>query len=119
MFIDASFFDQLSNRVYIFSVNTFGFAKSLQKAGFSTPIDGVLVKAAGEISKYFLDLDEIDDKEQFLKHLNICKESAEISMKMLQKIEISDKILLNEKVDLTIESSELLNVFTEILNKNS
>jgi hypothetical protein len=114
MKIDQKLLSSLSNRVYIFSVDTIGFVKSLRKAGIESAQIYLLLKKAGELSTTYLDVEDVTDNKEFEKKISECKTFATIALDLLQKIEVN-KPFLNEKVNLTIEVSEFVKIFGKIL----
>ncbi len=114
--LDIKLVETLSNQLYFFSINVVGFVKSLQKASLQTPQSIALIKSAGDLSMQFMDIDDITEETEQKKRVVLCLQRSKECLKLLQEIQVQNKNLLNEKVDLTIEAANILKTFEGIVN---
>jgi len=106
----------LEQRSYIFTINVVSFVKSMQKAGLENPKLNILIKDVNHFNTLILDVfDMIDEnliKINLKKSLALVKNCHELFM----NIRCNDnKLLIQEKADLQIESTYLVNTISKVL----
>jgi len=104
--------DTLELKIYRFSINVFSFVKSLEKLEFSNNQTRLMAQTSNSLYSQFIDYEDAKDNETIKKNLEAC---VEISLKCFELFKNTDfkDILLNEKVDLTIEASEISKILVE------
>ena len=110
-------FRKLETRVYAFSVDVFSFVKTLIDKKLSNEESRLLLNTSNQLYSTFLD---VYDHKEGVNPIVVtrCEQLAGICSNYLSKIEVQ-KQLLNEKVDLTIESNELNRIFKKIDSTNN
>ncbi len=96
----------LSNKSYIFSVNTLSFVKSLQKAGYHSGRNNKLLQLAGKLADILLETADKTDKEEILSDLKLSEETVDTFFNLMQDIK-TNGALANEKADLHIDAFKL------------
>ena len=104
--------DTLELKIYRYSINVFSFVKSLEKLNFSNSQTKLMAQTSNSLYSKFIDYEDAKDNESIIKNLEAC---VEISLKCFELFKNSDfkDLLLNEKVDLTIEASEISKILVE------
>ena len=107
--------ETLELKIYRFSINVFSFVKSLEQIKISKNLTkDILNKSNSLYSKFleYLDANEKDVKKEL-------EECVKISLQCFELFKNADfkDTLLNEKVDLTIEASEISKILVDKFNK--
>ncbi len=105
----------LSNKSYIFSINVISFAKTLQKRGFEAEIVNNFVNLSGNMADTLLDTADLKNTNEIIVNL---EKSSTFAQKLFQSLQDfkSEGTLLNEKVDLQIESHLILKRINSLLS---
>ena len=103
---------KLESKIYIFSVDVFSFVKTLADRNISNPNTTALTKTSNRLYTKFLDIFESAPGD-LKKIVSECREMASECAIILDKIEVEKK-MLNERIDLLIESKEILKQLDEI-----
>ena len=106
--------EDLSNRAYIFSINTLSFVKSIQKKGIQVPNANKLLKAAGKIADILLETADNKNIDDTRLDLTMSDKQLKVYSDLLQTIEV-EGLLANEKADLHIDSFEIQKEIAELL----
>lgn len=95
----------IENDIYIFTINIIGFAKTLEKNGYSKDDLSFLVKTASLINDFYnKGVDKIVTPEKTIKDCLVL--GKKLHKKLLQ-LKVDKIELINEKADLQIEMSSI------------
>lgn len=108
-------YKKLESRIYAFSVDVFSFVKTLINQNQSNQHTKGLLAGSNQLYSLFLDL--IDNQGNVIVEvLSKCVQICNNCSTFLENIKVEQK-LLNEKVDLTIETNELGRQLNKYLKK--
>lgn len=103
---------KLESKIYIFSVDVFSFVKTLLDMNITNSDTTGLLKSSNLLYTKFLDVFE-NQPSNFDTSISACLELSAKCSGFLEKIEVEKK-LLNEKIDLIIESKEIVTALEKI-----
>jgi len=115
MNISSQTLETLSNRGYMFSINTVSLIKSMEKANFKTPASAKLLNYASEIANILLDLPDQIDQSLVERDLRSVYALTVNYFDTLQSFQTTGA-LANEKADLHIDAYKLKKELAELLN---
>ncbi len=107
--------ETLSNRGYMFSVNTVSLIKSMEKANFKTPASGKLLNDASEIANILLDVPDQIDESLIERDLRTVFDLVQNYFDTLQTFQTTGA-LANEKADLHIDAFKLRKELAKLLD---
>jgi len=105
--------NELELKIYRFSVNVFSFVKSLDKLNVSKSLTKDILNSSNLLYSKFLEYVDTKDRDVMSK----LEECVKISLRCFELFKNADfnDVLLNEKVDLTIEASEISKILLLLL----
>ena len=104
--------DSLELKIYGFSINVFSFVKSLEKLNFLKSETSEMAKISNSLYLKFLDYEDAKNNSDKIKELEDCVKISLRCFELFKNADFKD-VLLNEKVDLTIEASEISKILVE------
>ncbi|MBN1251337.1 MAG: hypothetical protein JXR51_16030 [Bacteroidales bacterium] len=108
--------DTLELKIYRFSINVFSFVKSLDKVNISNSQTQTMAELSNSLYSKFTDYEDAENQELKSKYLEECVKISLQCFELFKKVDFKDA-LLNEKVDLTIEASEISKTLVEKFGK--
>ncbi len=97
---------KLSNKAYLFSVDTIVFSKEFEKNERNSPYWNALVSSAGYLAATMLNCEEADSPEKQSELLKQASDLADKCQTLLREIKCTGA-LLNEKTDLILETYQI------------
>ncbi|MDI6641454.1 MAG: four helix bundle protein, partial [Elusimicrobiota bacterium] len=76
-----------------------------------------LIKSSGSVGANYIEANESLSKKDFVIRIKICRKEAKESRYWLKLLEIKDSVIGKEREILIKESTELIKIFSKILEK--
>ena len=120
--MDTQIKKYLEERIYFFSINVVSFLKTIEKIGYKnnqTKEVPQLSELTTNLSQNTLQLNslffDILDNKVNISEIEKCLSLSENCLKTLQKIDIDDKVIINEQADLQIDMSGIIKKLKKII----
>jgi len=109
----------LEDRTFNFAKKVRAFVKRLPKTLANIEDGKQLIRSSGSVGANYIEANESLSKKDFIMRIKISRKEAKESRYWLRMVETSDKKELeNNRKELTIEATELMNIFGAILQKS-
>ena len=110
--MDKQIKNYLEERIYFFSINVVSFLKTIGKKGYKNNLTSELSQNTLQLNSLFFDI--LDNKAN-ISDIKKCLSLSENCHKILQKIKIDDKVIINEQADLQIDMSRIIKNLKKII----
>jgi four helix bundle protein len=108
----------LEERTFEFAKRCRAFVKKLRKSTANVEDGRQLIKASGSVGANYIEANEALSKKDFVMRVKISRKEAKESRYWLSLIDLSgEHELEEERSNLAIEATELMNIFGAILRK--
>ena len=109
----------LEQRTIEFAKNIRYFIKKLPKTIITIEDGKQLVRASGSVGANYIEANESLSKKDFVYRIKVCKKEAKESRYWLNLLEIHNiSGLEDERLRLSQEATELINIFASIIRKS-
>lgn len=108
----------LEDRTFEFAKRVRNFIRRIPKTLTNTEDGKQLIRSSGSIGANYIEANEALGKKDFVMKIKICRKEAKESHYWLRLLEINSPLLENERMLLGNESTELLKIFSSIINKS-
>jgi four helix bundle protein len=109
----------LEDRTLEFALRVRTMVKKLPKTTSNTEDGKQLIRSSGSVGANYIEANESLGKKDFLMRIKICRKEAKESRYWLRLLDTnSERELDRERNELTIETTELMNIFGAILQKS-
>jgi len=110
----------LEDRTFEFAKDCRDFTKQIEKCTSNFEYQKQLIRSSGSVAANYIEANESLSKKDFIHRVKICRKEAKESRLWLNLIEISDiQGLINNKNKLVKESTELIKIFSKIIENSS
>jgi four helix bundle protein len=108
---------ELEKKAYIFSVESIGFSKDLEKQGIQPELAGNLRQAAGRVYTLLTDALEAEENKDFASLFRQSRQQASEARGHLDKAQPGEDALMEKKKELNTLIDEILKLMDEIEGK--
>ena len=108
----------LEDRTAKFAGNVIAFIKICPKTTANLEITKQVVRSAGSVGANYIEANEALSKKDFGMGVKICRKEAKESRYWLRLIEVSGDTMEKSRQALINESTELLKIFSSIVDKS-
>lgn len=109
----------LEDRTFKFARNCRDFAKGLPKIIANYEYSKQLVRSSGSVAANYIEANESLGKKDFVHRVKICRKEAKESRLWLRLCDLAkDEKLAHSQQNLINESTELIKIFTAIIEKS-
>ena len=108
----------LEERTAKFAGNVIAFTNSCPKTTANFEIIKQLIRSAGSVGANYIEANEALSKKDFTMRVKICRKEAKESRYWLRLIEVSGDAIEKRKQTLVNESTELLKIFSSIVENS-
>ena len=107
----------LEDRTAKFTTNVIVFINVCPKTMVNIELTKQLIRSAGSVGANYIEANEALSKKDFSMRVKICRKEAKESRYWLKLIEVSGDEIEKRRQDLVNESTELLKIFSCIVEK--
>jgi four helix bundle protein len=107
----------LEDRTAKFTANVIAFINVCPKTTVNIELTKQLIRSAGSVGANYIEANEALSKKDFGMRVKICRKEAKESRYWLRLIEVSGDEIEKRRQDLVNESTELLKIFSCIVEK--
>lgn len=107
----------LEERTYKYAKDVILFINTCPKTIANSEITRQLIRSSGSVGANYIEAREALSKKDFSMRVKICRKEAKESKYWLNLIEVKDSTTEKKKQLLVDESTELLKIFTSIIEK--
>jgi len=109
----------LEERTLLFAKNVRLFLKTLPKNIINTEDGKQVIRSSGSVGANYIEANEALSKKDFLMRLKICRKEAKESNYWLKLLKEINQSSFNKNIqDLINESTELMKIFSSIIEKS-
>ena len=109
----------LEDRTFAFAASVRAFVKDLPKTLSNIEDGRQLIRASGSVGANYIEANESLSKKDFIMRIKISRKEVKESRYWLKLVETNGKQELeNNRKELIIEATELMNIFGAILQKS-
>ena len=108
----------LEERTFKFTKEVVTFIKSIPKNLANNAIAKQLIRSSGSVGANYIEANESLSKKDFVMRAKICRKEAKESIYWLRLIEISGAKTENQREGLIDEATQLLKIFSAIIEKS-
>ena len=110
----------LEDRSLLFAKRVRLFVQALLKTVGNIEDGKQLIRSSGSVGANYIEANESFSKKDFLLRIKICRKEAKESRFWLQLVDVRDKEgLEDERKELAVEATELMNIFGAIIRKST
>jgi four helix bundle protein len=107
----------LEERTQSFARQVFGFVAALSHSVVNIEIVKQVVRSAGSVGANYIEANESLSKKDFAMRIKICRKEARETRYWLQLIEADGEDMVNKRLALIKEATELTKIFSSIIEK--
>ena len=108
----------LEDRTAKFTTNVIVFINVCPKTMVNIELTKQLIRSAGSVGANYIEANEALSRKDFGMRVKICRKEAKESRYWLKLIEVSGDEIEKRRQDLVNESTELLKIFSSIVEKS-
>ena len=108
----------LEDRTAKFTANVIVFINICPKTIVNIELTKQLIRSAGSVGANYIEANEALSRKDFGMRVKICRKEAKESRYWLKLIEVSGDEIEKRRQDLVNESTELLKIFSSIVEKS-
>ena len=108
----------LEDRTAKFTANVIVFINVCPKTMVNIELTKQLIRSAGSVGANYIEANEALSRKDFGMRIKICRKEAKESRYWLKLIEVSGDEIEKRRQDLVNESTELLKIFSSIVEKS-
>jgi four helix bundle protein len=108
----------LEDRTAKFTANVIAFINVCPKTTVNIELTKQLIRSAGSVGANYIEANEALSKKDFGMRVKICRKEAKESRYWLRLIEVSGDEIEKRRQDLVNGSTELLKIFSSIIEKS-
>jgi four helix bundle protein len=108
----------LEDRTAKFTTNVIVFINVCPKTMVNIELTKQLIRSAGSVGANYIEANEALSRKDFGMRIKICRKEAKESRYWLKLIEVSGDEIEKRRQDLVNESTELLKIFSSIVEKS-
>lgn len=107
----------LEERTFKYAKDIFSFINNCPKTIINSEVERQLIRSSGSVGANYIEAREALSKKDFALRVKICRKEVKESIYWLKLIELKDKVTENKRQLLITESTELLKIFANIVEK--
>ena len=107
----------LEDRTYEYAKAVIGLCKDIPKNSINFPLIDQVIKSSGSVGANYIEANEAISRKDFFYRIKICLKEAKESRYWLSLISESNKIIDKAAKPLIQESTELVKIFSSIINR--
>ena len=108
----------LEERTFKFTQKVINFLKIIPKKLANNEIAKQLIRSAGSVGANYIEANEALSKKDFVMRAKICRKEAKESIYWLRLLEVYDSQGETEREGLIDEATQLLKIFSAIIEKS-
>ena len=108
----------LEERTFEFTQEVISFLKIIPKKMANNEIAQQLIRSAGSVGANYIEANEALSKKDFIMRAKICRKEAKESIYWLRLIEVYDRQAETKRENLIDEATQLLKIFSSIIEKS-